>query len=130
MSTDVKMKYGLRTGLAIFIGATILSSLLISIAMCIADLPSGVITVMITASLATACFLGGYSSSRICRHHGLIQGLICGGVPAAVIFTVSVIYNGYFTDFCLVKVIACVLFGAVGGIKGVNTRLTNVKGLR
>lgn len=130
MSMDINMKYGLRTGLAVFLIAAVFGAIVISVAMCIADLPAAVVNIITMASLAASCFSGGYSSSRICRHHGLIQGLICGGVPATVIFTVSMIHNGYFTDFCLIKIVICMLFGAAGGIKGINTKLTNIRGLR
>lgn len=116
--------YGIKYGfLAAFI-PMLLSCIVLSVIMSIVSLPKLIIDFAACIFLSAFCYISAYISTQVNRHDGLKQGALCGGIVTVVILVICMLSNGYISDFCIVKSISCMLAGIIGGIKGVNTKLT------
>ena len=72
---------------------------------------------------AAGVFAGGYISAAITGSGGLIVGVLCGAASFLVLLLIGLCAGtsspGAVT---IIRLIVCVLFGALGGVKGVNRR--------
>jgi len=116
---------------AIITGA-IFGSLLIIFMLCIAavvflksgTLPTQVITYFIIAFNAAGGFVAGYIAARITKMNGMLLGMATG----IAIFILMVIggfainQGSTITALTLYKALALIVFGVIGGIKGVNKK--------
>lgn len=87
------------------------------------DVSDPVITVIASAALCAGAYSAGYVCAKSRRRHGLALGLLCGAFIFTAIFAVSLFFarssqglNGSS------KLLLALLFGAVGGIVGVNSK--------
>ncbi len=126
-SKNSDLLFAVKRGAALggIIALIILS--ILSIVITVADIPDILVCTAVTAALCAFCYICAYRSTQICRRGGLIQGAIAGAIAALPIFVISSISCGYVSDYCLIKVCACMIFGIVGGIKGINTKRTRAK---
>ncbi len=125
LSSDLlhALKHGLAAGgLAVLIICTLLS-----IVMTLADIPDIIISAAVVIMLSAFCYICAYRSTQICRRGGIKQGAISGAIAALPILVISSISCGYISDYCLVKTSACLIFGIIGGIRGINTKRTKAK---
>ena len=96
-------------------------SLFINISDEIIDLISSVI-------LAASAYVSAYTATQIHRSKGLMQGLLCGAGAFLAALLCSIVFGEFcFRDIAVVKAVACITAGAVGGIKGVNTKKTGLR---
>ncbi len=118
-----------------FIKALILgvvsSVVMISVLMCIvatvlllsSQLPYEYLEYLMIFVDAVSVFFGGYIAARVNRSQGLIIGLACGAIVL-----LSIIISGFIsgpqtiTLITLLKALVIIIFSALGGIKGVNTK--------
>lgn len=124
-STDLlcALKHGAAAGgLAVLAICTVLSIILT-----FADVPDIVICGTAVIMLSAFCYICAYRSTQICRKGGIKQGTISGAIAALPILIISSISCGYISDYCLVKISACLIFGIIGGIRGINTKRTKAK---
>ena len=87
------------------------------------DAPPVLVAVMSTISLCAGAYAGGFTSAKKRRKNGMLVGIITGAVMFATIFLVSIICAKTAINLTAAsKLILTLIFGAVGGIVGVNSR--------
>ena len=101
--------------------------IVLSIIMTFANIPDSIICGSAVIMLGAFSYICAYRSTQICRRGGIKQGVISGAIAALPIFIISSISCGYVSDYCLVKISACLIFGIIGGIRGINTKRTRAK---
>lgn len=108
---------GLITGIAV----TLILSAVLALFMLFTDSAegfSGTAAVLITAA---ACFSAGRSGGRLRRREGIKTGALCGILYLLVLMLMSLIFGGFGSVMLWVKAVLAVVFGAVGGVVGVNS---------
>ncbi len=70
---------------------------------------------------ALSCFCGGRRAGRLRRRDGLKTGFICGILYMLPLTLVALIWGTFGGVLFWVKLILCAVFGAVGGVSGVNS---------
>ena len=118
------MILGIRQGMTA--GTLVLAAaiVLISLVAAFADIPKNIIDAAALLSVSLSAYVCAYVSTQTCRHKGLLQGVICSGIYCAAMIVGCVVSNGYVSGFCMLKAVFCIIFGAVGAIKGINTKKT------
>ncbi|MDR0914280.1 MAG: TIGR04086 family membrane protein [Oscillospiraceae bacterium] len=108
---------------------TVLGALLIALLLCLSAiaflstgaLPENIIAYMIVAFNAAGAFFGGYVATRVIKQNGMVWGLCVGGVLLVVCIIGGIFVSGAsVSTLILYKAAAFVLFGVIGGVKGVN----------
>lgn len=108
----------------------------IMLAMCFAvsgiglliDLTDGVLDFFGMLIPGVSCFAAAYFSTQKCRTRGLVQGLTCGLATYLCILFFSIVTGNFgLSDMIFIKAAVCILSGAFGGIKGINTRKTKLR---
>lgn len=108
------------TGFFVIMGCLFLFSAVISKI----DAPPALITVMSTISLCVGAYVGGFTGAKKRRKNGMLMGLLTGAVIFAAIFIISIIFAKTAITFTAAsKLLLTVVFGAVGGIVGVNSKI-------
>ena len=89
-----------------------------------ADIPAGLISVMLSISVSAGGFFSGYLYGKIKRHKGILNGIMCGAILYGVIFLFGIIWLRGFPPFRLVRyfIMLCIS-GAAGGVMGVNSKI-------
>lgn len=101
---------------------------LFALIMTFADLQDLIISAISFLIISLACYFSAYFSTQIYRKNGLFQGLMCGLGVFALLFIISLLgHKVQLTAMIFIKLILCIFFGAIGGIKGVNTRKTKAR---
>lgn len=77
-------------------------------------------------SLAAGSFVGSFVYGKFRRRGGLIGGILCGAVMYAFLSAVAFAVNG--SAMNIKKLLLLCLFGAAGGVCGVNSK--RPRGLR
>ncbi len=79
---------------------------------------SGAVAVVISA---LSCFFAGRRGGRLRRRDGLRTGFICGVLYMLPLTLVAIIWGTFGGVLFWVKLILCAVFGAAGGVNGVNS---------
>lgn len=79
---------------------------------------SGAVAVIISA---LSCFIAGRRAGRLRRRDGLRTGFLCGILYMLPLVLVAVIWGTFGGALFWVKLILCAVFGAAGGVNGVNS---------
>lgn len=117
-----------QKGVALAAAILFVICLILSILQLFADISDELIIAASVLVLGISAYASAYISTQICRTKGLIQGVLCGVSVFLLTLLVSLLAHEFsFTDLTVVKAIACLIAGAVGGIMGVNTKKTNLK---
>lgn len=89
-----------------------------------ADIPTGLISVMLSMSVSAGGFLSGYLYGKQKRHKGIMNGIKCGAVLYVIVFLFGIIYLGGFPPLRLARyfIMLCIS-GAAGGVTGVNSKI-------
>lgn len=114
---------GIAVGLACS-GAVLAAFSVLITYVSIGEVAAGALSV---TSLAVLCYVSAHHSSQIYRKKGLLQGVICSVsvmIPMALLSTIS---NGYLSDYCIFKLVVAAVFGIIGGVRGINTKKTNIR---
>lgn len=91
--------------------------------MTIIDISDSVLSVLTSAALCVGSYFGGYIAAKRRRQSGLLMGMLCGLMMFGVIFAGSYIFAGAAGGFSgSAKLVMTLLFGAAGGIIGVNSK--------
>lgn len=99
-----------------------------SVMMICVDVPIKALEILSLLMIAYSCFISAYVSTQIYRRNGIYQGIICGGVIFCILFILSLFaHKAQFSLSVIIKFAVCIFFGAIGGIKGVNTRKTKIR---
>lgn len=107
------------TGFFVILGCLFLFSAVISKI----DAPSAVVAVMSTAALCAGAYSGGFVGAKKRRKNGMMVGIVTGTAIFFVIFLLSLIFAKTAVSISAgTKLILAVIFGAVGGVIGVNSK--------
>lgn len=122
-----ELRPGLFTGALLSAGWGLLVILLVvmffSFLLTKIDAADPVITVIASAALCAGAFSGGFVCAKTRRHHGLALGLLCGSLIFVIIFAVSLFFARSSQGLSgSSKLLLALLFGAVGGVAGVNSK--------
>lgn len=79
---------------------------------------SGAVAVVVSA---LSCFMAGRRAGRLKRRDGLKAGFICGLLYMLPLTLVAMIWGAFGGALFWVKLILCAVFGAAGGVNGVNS---------
>lgn len=123
-----KIIKSVQTGVAAAGVILIAICLILSVIQLFTDISNSMLTYISVAVLGTVSFSAAYISTQLCRSKGLLQGILCGAVVFGLtLFASAVAHEFSFTDLTMIKAAVCLISGTVGGIKGINTRKTNLK---
>ena len=113
------------TAVSALIGFSVVFLLIIIFAYLITkiDAADTVVSVMTSAALYDGAYAGGFISARTRRKNGLFMGVLCGIFMFFVIFIISTFFAQTISGFSgSAKLIMTLIFGALGGIVGVNSK--------
>ena len=86
-------------------------------------LNADVIRYAMVGIIAAGAFAGGFIATKINKGAGLPVGVITGISTLVMIALVSIIKGSYpITSLIVIKLIACVIAGAIGGVVGLKER--------
>ncbi len=71
-------------------------------------------------STAAGGFYGGYICGRYRRHRGIAEGMICGLLMFVILSLMGIAIVGEISG--IKKLLLLTLFGAAGGVSGVNSK--------
>lgn len=87
------------------------------------DVTDKVVSVLSSAALCAGAYAGGFISAKKRRKNGLFMGVLCGLFMFFIILVVSTFFIQTISGFSpSLKLILTLLFGAIGGIVGVNSK--------
>ncbi len=72
------------------------------------------------ASLAAGAYIAAFICGKYRRRKGLVSGIVCGTLLCAVINILSIIILGEWAG--IKKLLLLTVFGAAGGVAGVNSK--------
>lgn len=88
------------------------------------DLPTGLISIMLSISFAAGGILAGYLFGKNKRRLGLLNGMVCGAVMYAETFVVGIFFVGGAPPLRLMRYLFLLCAsGALGGVLGVNSKI-------
>lgn len=115
-------------GTAFAVGVIIILSIFTGVICLFADISDELLGAMSVLILTAAAYASGWRASQIKRNAGLLQGLLCGAVLFGTVLLISIICGMFsFKNMTFVKAGACLIFGALGGVIGVNTKKTGLR---
>lgn len=101
---------------------------LVACSMLLVDITDYFLSLICFGLLAFNSYLGAYISTQHYRNNGIVQGLKCGMLNFVMIVVLTVAVGSKKVSFLLLlKLLTCLLCGAVGGAVGVNTNKTHIK---
>ncbi|MBQ8623482.1 MAG: TIGR04086 family membrane protein [Oscillospiraceae bacterium] len=122
-----ELKTSLIKGVVKATAFTLIACVMISTLMLFIDLSDELLTYISFILLAGMCFMSAYFSTQLKRTQGLMQGLLCGLIVFVSISFLSVLTGNFsLSALIIIKLFVCIAFGALGGIKGINTKHTKV----
>lgn len=87
------------------------------------DASDTIISVMTSVALCVGAYTGGLISAKKRRKNGLLMGVICGIFMFFIIFVISSFFAQTTAGFSgSSKLIMTLIFSALGGIVGVNSK--------
>lgn len=87
------------------------------------DVTDKIVTVMSSVALCIGAYAGGFLAAKKRRRNGLLMGILCGLFMFFVILVISTFLIQTVSGFSpSLKLILTLLFGAIGGIVGVNSK--------
>lgn len=111
-------------GLLLGVGAFIAILALAAVLLAKAALPLEAVSFIAELALAAGAYVAGYHTAKKRRNHGLLTGLICGSSLGFLAWIIGWLYSGVPGSF-LWKIIILACCGGIGGVVGVNTRLSH-----
>lgn len=106
-------------GFFVIMGCLFMFSLIVSKI----DLPKGALAVFSTIALCVGAFSGGLTCAKRRGKNGLLFGVATGVAMFVVIFVLSLFFARTAVTFTAAsKLFWTIVFGAVGGIVGVNSK--------
>lgn len=110
---------GVAVGLIVCIGLLMLMALVVQSV----DVPRAAVLPLAIIAAALGAFAAGLTAAAVARQKGLMLGAVCGLTLWLLILLAGVArYEGVSGGNALIKFIALVLSGGIGGVLGVNMR--------
>lgn len=89
------------------------------------DISDAAVGLLGVAILGAAAYSAGMFSTRLKRSMGLLQGFVCGAVLFLSAMILSIAFSEFsFSEMTAVKAAVSVISGVIGGVRGVNVKLT------
>lgn len=105
------------------VAVTVLLIAVFSLFMSSFDIDESVENIAAFFSICSGSFTSGFILARIRRKSGLIAGLLCGVAVYSVVFFTSVFFFGFIASIGMLgRFLIIIIFGALGGVIGVNTK--------
>jgi putative membrane protein (TIGR04086 family) len=108
------------------LGAFIISILLLaafSALMTAKDMPSAAVMPFACIAISAGALCGGFMASRLYRSRGLMMGAVTGLLFFIILYiTGAIMHQADLNTLLLLKIVLSAVFGAVGGIVGVNLK--------
>ncbi len=93
------------------------------ILMMTSSIPTDSLPYLALAAAAAGTFVGGFIAAAITRSKGLIVGLLCGAAVFLCLLVIGLCSGaGQLGMLTIIRAVIALLFGALGGIKGVNRK--------
>lgn len=120
----MKMLKAVGIGTAVSLGAILLILCLIcGILMMMSSIPTDSLPYITLAAVAIGVFPGAYIAAAINGSKGLIVGLLCSGAVFLCLLIIGLCSgSNQLGALTLVRLVIALIFGALGGIKGVNRK--------
>ena len=111
---------GIGTGISLAL-TMVFSCLITLIMLFIPSVPYEYVGYITLISYASGVFIGGYITAATAKERGLILGLLCGAAVFIISLIIGFIFDGgTITIMTPLRLAVLLLFGGLGGIKGVN----------
>ena len=89
------------------------------------DISDAAVGLLGVAILGAAAYSAGMFSTRLKRSMGLLQGFVCGAVLFLSAMILSIAFSEFsFSEMASIKAAVSVICGIIGGVRGVNVKLT------
>lgn len=110
-------------GVAVSIAVTLLLMCLICLIMTFSSvIPYQLLPYVLLIADAGGVFCGAYVCAALNKSKGLILGLVCGFILFIILFIAGLSTGGTISLVTLLRFIVLMVFGTLGGIKGVNKK--------
>lgn len=97
--------------------------LLVSFLVTVQDIPHKVFPYFAVFSASIGSLAGGFTTSKMEKEKGLFNGLVQGAILAVLLFVIGFFFTGIEVGLIgLLRSVLVVLFGAIGGVIGVNQK--------
>ncbi|WP_092751778.1 TIGR04086 family membrane protein [Hydrogenoanaerobacterium saccharovorans] len=107
------------------VGAVVITVILmvLSLLLSLQNIPQMLINPMVLLALAIGSLMGGSFAAKMVREKGLVMGLCCGVLLflMLLLFGQGISDNG-FGFMAAIKLAIALLFSAIGGVAGVNSK--------
>ncbi len=70
--------------------------------------------------IVISIFFGAYLTAQKSQTNGLIKGVVVGVCVFIILLLLSYLFGGFFLNGLLLKLVYCVVAGAIGGIFGIK----------
>ena len=123
--TNVRLSVLTNTAFSALSGFAIIIVCILAFAFIITkiDVTDKVVSVLSSAALCAGAYAGGFISAKKRRKNGLFMGVLCGLFMFFIILIVSTFFIQTISGFSpSLKLILTLIFGAIGGIVGVNSK--------
>lgn len=108
-------------GLAIGYSAMLVVSVVTAFVLSFFDGASKTAGAAAVLAMSVGSYFCGRTTGKIRRRNGLKTGFLCGLLFSVLPILFSIIFAEFDGTMLFVKLIMCALFGAVGGVAGVNS---------
>lgn len=107
--------------------ASVLFMGILAVIVYFSNLQERTVSAMVFGGTAVSVFLGAYFLARSVESKGLLNGFILAICYFVVILAISVAVNGgvSFSTSNVLRLLACLAAGSLGGVLGINTRHKN-----
>ncbi len=86
------------------------------------NVPNPLLSIISVISISFGAFIGGYTAGFKKRKNGLTTGIVAGIITYILVMIIGALISN-FTEFSfLTKLIIMIIFGAIGGVLGVNAK--------
>lgn len=103
---------------------TVICLILIAVIMVKIDVSDGLINILTSFVLCAGCYNTAYQIAIKRRRSGLITGIISGIIIFAIMFLISIIFlRKELSGMIFSKLVIAIVCSAIGGIKGVNSKI-------
>ena len=119
-----------RTAKAVLIGTAVSIAVMLIMLVVISavmlfmpTIPYDMLGYISLAAVAVGVFTGAYTAAAVAGSNGLVMGLICAAAVFLILLVIGFAADGgTLTVMTILKLAVLILFGALGGVKGVNRK--------
>ena len=119
----IKTAKAVGIGTAVSLAVILLTLCVIGGVLMMTSIPTDSLSYIVLTAIAVGTFLGGYVAAAVTRSKGLIVGLLCSAAVFVILSLIGLCSGRSPVGvMALIRLTVSALFGALGGIKGVNRK--------